>query len=230
MQIIYFIIFFLLLSSFFIYASTSISSGIYLKTYCRVKTDKKVISLSFDDGPHPIQTPKVLDVLKKHNIKAVFFLIGQSAQRNPEIVKRISNEGHLIGNHTLSHSSRFPLFSKKEIQEELENCDSIIYNITNKKSNLFRPPFGVTNPTIGSVVKKLGYITIGWSIRSLDTMKHERSWVVNRVIKKAHNGGVILFHDDRPNSEIVLEETINQLLAKGYIFERIDELFKIKAS
>lgn len=211
-----------------IYASYSIESGVYLKAFCSAKTKQKVIALSFDDGPHPRRTPMVLEVLAKHQIKAIFFLIGEDAERYPEIVKQIINEGHLIGNHSYKHNGKFPILWKRRMEEDLKKCETILTNITNKEIKYFRPPFGVTNPTIGSVVRKLGYVTIGWSIRSLDTNDKSRTNVLMRIKKLAHPGGIILMHDNREHSDQLTESVINHLAMKGYRFLRVDELMKLE--
>ena len=217
----------LIVTLLLVYASYSISSGVYLKAFCRVKTTKRVIALSFDDGPHPRLTPKVLDVLAKHNVKAIFFLIGESAEKYPEIVKRIVNEGHLIGNHSFSHTNMFPLLTRAKMEADLMKCESTLYDITNQETKYFRPPYGVTNPTIGSVVRKLGYKTIGWSIRSLDTKQEPRKNVLLRIKKLAHPGGIILMHDNREESDRLTEKVITSLLIKGYKFKRVDELMEM---
>lgn len=210
-----------------IFASYSIETGVYLKAFCRAKTKQKIIALSFDDGPHPVLTPKVLDVLANHQIKAIFFLIGEFAEKYPEIVQRIINEGHLIGNHTYTHKGNFPILGKTRIEEDLKKCESTLTKITNQEIKYFRPPFGVTNPTIGSVVRKLGYKTIGWSIRSLDTKKEPRTKVLMRIKQLIHPGGIILMHDNREQSDLLTESVINDLTTRGYRFLRVDELMKL---
>lgn len=227
MPITFFIVIILLLF-ITIYASYSIESGIYLKAFCRAKTKQKVIALSFDDGPHPRRTPMVLEVLAQHQIKAIFFLIGEDAERYPEIVKRIVDEGHLIGNHSYRHNGKFPILGKKRMEEDLKKCESILNNITNQEIKYFRPPFGVTNPTIGSVARKLGYKTIGWSIRSLDTKTVSRTKVLMRIKRLAHPGGIILMHDNREQCNLLTESVINHLTIKGYRFIRVDELMKLE--
>lgn len=218
----------LLISLLLAYASYSINSGVYLKAFCRAKTTQKVIALSYDDGPHPRHTPKVLDVLAQHQIKAIFFLIGEYAEKYPELVKRIVAEGHLIGNHSYTHTGKFPIFRKFRMEEDLKKCDEILTKITNQEIKYFRPPFGVTNPTIGSVVRKLGYKTIGWSIRSFDTKTTSRTNIAMRIRKLAHPGGIILMHDNRDQSHILTENVISHLKIKGYSFLRVDELMKLR--
>jgi peptidoglycan/xylan/chitin deacetylase (PgdA/CDA1 family) len=149
--------------------SMNVCSQFYLDVQC-ISEDKSKIHLTFDDGPNHETTSRILDILKEHNEKAIFFLIGQKILEYPELVKRISDEGHTIGNHSYSHSNLFPLFRTKKVQEELEKTNTFIKEITGKDCTLFRPPFGVTNPNIAKAVNRLDMQTIGWSLRTLDTV------------------------------------------------------------
>ncbi|MEG0500159.1 MAG: polysaccharide deacetylase family protein [Rikenellaceae bacterium] len=207
----------LIIVLFGVYASAFIGSGVYIKTVCRMKTEKKSVTLTFDDGPDPKQTPQILDILRENNVKAIFFCIGSRAEANPDIVRRIASEGHTIGNHSYSHSPFFPLFGRKKMMEDLKRCEEVLFNITGERPTLFRPPFGVTNPTIAYAVRKLGYKTIGWSIRSLDTMKIDAT---ERVTKRLHNGAIILLHDNLTGSELLLREIITQLKKRDYEIEK----------
>lgn len=222
-----FILIVVVLASFAVYASVSIQSCVYLKAFCRSKTDKKSIALTFDDGPHPINTPKVLEILKQYNVKATFFCIGSRAAENPDILKQIIADGHLVGNHTYDHSSSFPLLCKVEMEQELVKTERILNRIAGLKTLLFRPPFGVTNPNVATVVKKLGYKTIGWSIRSFDTVsKLSREQVLARIEGRLHGGGVILMHDDREKCDWLTEAVILKIREKGYNIKRLDELIE----
>lgn len=205
------------LIAFAVYASASIDSGIYIKTLCRVKTDRKIVTLTFDDGPDLKQTPKILDILKENNLKAIFFCIGHKAEQNPDLIKRMIAEGHTIGNHSYSHSNTFPLFGRNKMTDDLNRCDDVIFNITAERPTLFRPPFGVTNPTIAYAVKKQGYTTIGWSIRSLDTVKKK---ACSGVVKRLHNGAIILLHDNLEGSDLLLKEIITEIKERGYSIEK----------
>ena len=209
-----------------VYASVSISAGVYVKAFCRTKSSSKVIALTFDDGPDSVWTPKVLEVLRRYNVKATFFCIGDEVNKHPQLVKQLQEEGHLIGNHTYYHTSFFPLLSRKKMVAELQRCDRAIKNATGEQVTLFRPPFGVTNPTIAASVRELGYKVVGWSIRSFDTVKSEREKVLRRILKKAHAGGVILMHDNLENSDWLLEQVIVHLYERGYEIKRLDEFFE----
>lgn len=211
------IIVFLALSVYLFYASYYIGSGVYLKAQCNVPSKEKTVYLTFDDGPSA-HTAEVLDVLKSHQAKAVFFLIGQHAEQHPELVKQIVAEGHQIGNHSYCHKGTFPLMSSRKIKEDLEHCNQILTSITGKAPMLFRPPFGVTNPLIASGVKKTGieFKTIGWNVRSFDTMEGGIDKILTRITSQIEPGSIILLHDRMEFSAELLEKLLTQLEKDGW--------------
>lgn len=208
------------------YASYSIEAAIYMKSFCRNKKAGRVVSLSFDDGVDPVQTERVLKVLRTHNVKGLFFIIGYKAEQHPELVRRIVEEGHLIGNHSYSHSWSFPLKSTRSVTEELERTNAIICNACDlDRIEYFRPPFGVTNPNIAKAVKSLNLISIGWSIRSFDTnMKVSRERIKERVLSKLRDGDVILLHDVLVDSDVLLEQIICGIKERDYRIEPLNRL------
>lgn len=206
------------------YASAFIGSGVYVKALCRVKTNRRVIALTFDDGPHPVQTPLVLDVLRDNGVQAVFFCIGNRAAQFPSIIERIIEEGHLIGNHSYWHSNSLPFSGRREMKADLERCTEILEEITGRPVQLFRPPFGVTNPAVAYAVRKCGLKTIGWSVRSFDTLRRSRENVVRRVVRRLHAGAIVLLHDDRADSHLLLQKLITEIDARGYKLERLDKI------
>lgn len=211
-----------------VYASAAIGSGVYVKAMCRAATDEKVVALTFDDAPDPIQTPKVLEVLRQHHVHATFFCIGNQAEAYPDIVRQITADGHLIGNHSYSHSNCFPLFSRRKMQLDLERCDTALAQCTptGNDMKLFRPPFGVTNPTVASAVKSLGYTVIGWNIRSFDTARSTES-AFYRICRRMRPGSIVLLHDRLPNSHILLERLLKYLHDNDYRIERVDRMLKL---
>lgn len=215
---------------FLVYASASISSGVYVKALCHGKTDQPVVALTFDDGPDENMTPKVLEVLRRHGVRATFFLVGEKAARNPETVRQILNEGHLIGNHTWSHSPFFPTWSFTKVEKELAGTEKVVEEITGKRMKLFRPPFGVTNPVIGRAVRHKEYVAVGWSVRSLDTdLKCSREAVCRRVMDRMHNGAVVLLHDRLPEADRLLEMILQNLEKSGMRVVGTDELLEFHA-
>jgi peptidoglycan/xylan/chitin deacetylase (PgdA/CDA1 family) len=136
----------------------------------------------------------------------------------------IYNAGHCIGNHSYSHAFFFDLFGRKKMEQDLLKTDRLIQDITGKKTLLFRPPYGVTNPILAKVVKRLGFRAIGWSVRSLDTVLKDEDKVVERIIDRLHPGAVILMHDNREMAVKVLEKVILKIKEEGYRFVSIDEM------
>lgn len=155
---------------FMVWASASIRSGVYVRAFCREKTDRKVVYLTFDDGPHPPETERVLDVLRERGARATFFLIGSKVSGNEAVLRRMLEEGHALGLHTYSHAGTFPLLSFDKMLADVNEGKRAVESVAGKKISLFRPPFGVTNPTIAKVVRTLGLQTVGWDVRSFDTM------------------------------------------------------------
>ncbi|MCL1821306.1 MAG: polysaccharide deacetylase family protein [Prolixibacteraceae bacterium] len=214
---------------FLVYASFSVRSGVYLPMLNRLKTNEKVVSLTFDDGIDPVQTSKVLDILKENNIEACFFLIGKRAEAHPEIIKRMVGEGHIVGNHSYAHTAAFPFYPPKKMTADLQKNEEIIHKTTGLRMKLFRPPYGVTNPLVARTAKTLRYTPVGWSIRSFDTKNHSAEKVLQRIGQKIHPGGVILLHDDRTISSELIEKLVRNLLEQGFSIRRIDKLFGIEA-
>ncbi len=155
---------------FMVWASASIRSGVYVRAFCREKTDRKVVYLTFDDGPHPPETERVLDVLRERGARATFFLIGSKVSGNEAVLRRMLEEGHALGLHTYSHAGTFPLLSFDKMLADVNEGNRAVESVAGKQISLFRPPFGVTNPTIAKVIRTLGLHTVGWDVRSFDTM------------------------------------------------------------
>jgi len=187
------------------------------------------ISITFDDGPNPEFTPKVLKLLKEHNAKASFFLIGKNAEKYPEIVRQIVANGHSIGNHSYSHSKNFGLFSTEKVAAELKKANSILKDITGKNIKMFRPPFGVTNPNIKKTLKNTGHFSIGWSKRSFDTTNLSEKKILSRIISNLKKGDIILLHDSSAKTVAVLEQLLLTLPSHRLRSVPVDRLLEIEA-
>jgi peptidoglycan/xylan/chitin deacetylase (PgdA/CDA1 family) len=185
------------------------------------------ISITFDDGPDAATTPKILDILEKHQIKATFFCVGNKIEKNPDVFKKIIDMGHAVGNHTYSHSPWFDLFSSTKMAREISMTDEIFFNLTGKKPKLFRPPYGVTNPMLGKALKKTGHQSVAWSLRSFDTVKKPEK-VLRKVNHKLKNGDIVLFHDRIPETAGIVEQFILEAQKSGNKFVPLDELLKIQ--
>ncbi len=189
--------------------------------------DKNQLLLTFDDGPDPESTPEVLKVLNKYGIEATFFCVGEKVQKYPDIFQKIVANGHAVGNHTWSHSWKFTFFAARKVKKELYDTEFMIEKITGKRTRLFRPPFGVTNPIIAKAVQGLNYKTVGWSIRSLDTVfKPEK--MKFHVMRQIGPGKVILFHDNRKGTVEMLPEIIEDCLSRGYEFAGVEDVLGLK--
>jgi len=210
------------------WGSFNICSGLYIKAHCRGKGEDKKIALSFDDGPDPQITPRVLDLLKEHNIKAGFFLVGEKLEKDPGMLEKILSEGHVVGNHSYLHKNNFGFKSKNKVLKELQKTEALIFHSSGKRIKLFRPPFGVTNPNIAGAARILDYSVVGWSIRSLDTMGKSREKTIKRVTGRMKPGSLILFHDTHADIMPILEAVITYASEKGYAFVSPDVLLNIE--
>jgi peptidoglycan-N-acetylglucosamine deacetylase len=225
----YFVGIFLVLITLIILGSIRISMGFYLVSHCLGDGSKKQVAFTFDDGPDRIVTPLVLDVLKEQGILAGFFVIGSRVMGNPGLVRRMEQEGHVIGGHSFSHLFFFDLHSTRKMKEELGLTRDMILQVTGRRTKLFRPPYGVTNPALAKAVRSLGLISIGWSLKSRDTVIDEWDILLSRLKKKVKPGDVILFHDTREIVPGVLSRFIQYLREEGFEIIRPDRLLKIEA-
>lgn len=187
-------------------------------------TQNEVI-LTFDDGPDPRYTSRVLDILQQYQIKALFFLIGDKAQAHPEIVQRMISEGHQIGNHTQTHPIFFALYSRKKIGIEIDEAAKVIESFTKNKVTLFRPPIGYMNPSIASSLRKRNLRIIGWNVRSYDSFKNKEQ-LLSRLIRLTKQKSIVLMHDNLAHTSEVLEEYIQRAQSNGIIFANEEQLKK----
>lgn len=187
------------------------------------------VAITFDDGPNPNFTPKVLELLQKYNAKASFFCVGQQITQFGAIAKKIADNGHTIGNHTYTHSNNFGFFGTQKVMLELEKTKNSIKDVTGLDTKLYRPAFGVTNPSIGRAVKKLELKTIGWNIRSLDTTKRSQKAILERITHKIRKGDIILLHDSSAKTVEVLEQLLLFLQQNKMQSVTVDQLLDIEA-
>ena len=170
------------------------------------------VALTFDDGPHPTVTPQILDILKKYNVQATFFLVGQRVQQHPEIVQRIVEEGHEIGNHTWSHPNLTTL-PIDDVQQEFIKTNEAIIAATNYAPTVFRPPYGATSDTLE---KLLPIPSVLWSIDTLDWQHRNPQQTIAIVNKYLHNNAIILMHDIHQPTADALETIIVNLQHANY--------------
>lgn len=202
--------------AFLVYASWSIRFGFYLRSTCSFPTSGKEVALTFDDGPAGESTEKTLQILAEHNLKATFFCIGERVRAHSEQLAQIARQGHAIGMHSWGHRWHFPFLTIKKMERDLRRCREEIEERVGYSPTLFRPPFGVTNPTIAKVVKRQGLSSIGWSIRSLDTQLRNPERVAKRVSGRLHPGAIILLHDHLPETPKTVTLILREINRKGY--------------
>lgn len=203
----------------------NIQSQFFIQSILKKDTQKKEIALTFDDSPTPY-TPLFLDFLKEHQIKASFFCIGSQIEKYPEIFQRIINEGHSIGNHSQNHLNTMGFFSTQQIIEEIKKCDEIIEKVGKINTPFYRPPFGITNPHIAQAINYLEKKSIGWNIRSFDTIIKNEEKILKKILKKIEPGSIILMHDTSKKSLNVLKNLVPLLKNNQYSFFTIDDFKK----
>ncbi|MGK7921453.1 MAG: polysaccharide deacetylase family protein [Trichodesmium sp.] len=196
-----------------------------------LKNKQKVIALTFDDGPWNKTTEQVLDILKENNIRATFFVVGQHLNTRQEIGKKIVEGGHVIANHTWNHPDQRSKISSDRIKSEIGRTAELIYEVTGRTTNLFRPPGGVLENGLADYAKERKHTVVLWSADSLDWRYRSAKRITRRVLDRASNGGIALLHDGGgPRGHVVeaLPGIINGLKKQGYEFVTIPELLTIK--
>lgn len=212
--------------AFLFYASFNIDSGVYVNVLCKGETNERVVCLTFDDGPDPVHTPQVLDVLKKYQAPGAFFCIGKHVRENPSVMERIVQDGHHLGNHSDCHSWNYPFFSRENMYRDAVRCEDSL--LRHQKDILtFRPPFGVTNPMFGRFAKIIGYTMIGWNIRSFDTRGESEDKVFRRIIRQIEPGSIILLHDRLPGCASLVARLLEYLKTINYKVIPLDKMFDI---
>ena len=204
-----------------------IRMGFFMKSVCSAKTKEKIIALSFDDGPVADKTMVILDILREHQVEAAFFCIGKNMVANESVLKRIPQEGHIIGNHSFSHHRFFDLFSSRRMLQEIVDTNRVCKNSTGLSPRFFRPPYGVTNPNLKKAVVSGGFISIGWSIRSFDTIIKNDDRLINRIINRLKPGAILLLHDTSESTLKMLPRLLNEIRNKGYKMIRLDKLINL---
>lgn len=190
------------------------------------KDAKGQIALTFDDGPSEKYTGRILDLLKKYNVRATFFLVGTNVCMAPDIVKRESREGHELGNHTFTHP-HMKTQTRPSLEYELNLTSDVIYRACGKHPTLFRPPEGILSDAVLSASDSLGYRRVLWTIDTMDWAHRSADEIVKNVLKNAGNGSIILMHDyivGESHTEDALEIIIPELLARGFEFVTVSEL------
>ena len=191
--------------------------------------EDNVLYLTFDAGYENGHTEKILDTLKKHNVKAAFFLVGNYLQKNADLVRRMVEEGHIVGNHTMTHPDMSAITDKESFQKELADLEALFTEVTGKElPKFYRPPQGIYSEENLKMAQELGYKTVFWSLAYKDWDNDKQpttEYALGKLIPRTHNGAVILLHSTSQTNAEVLDELLTQWEAKGYRFETIDRLF-----
>jgi peptidoglycan/xylan/chitin deacetylase (PgdA/CDA1 family) len=196
-------------------------------TFNSVHVDGPYIAMTFDDGPSATLTPKLLDLLAAHHIKATFFVIGENVAEHPEIVERAAQEGHEIANHSWSHPN-FGKMSDEGVRRELQQTDDAIKNATGKRPTLLRPPYGsITAREKRWIHDEFGYDIILWDVDPYDWKRPGPAVVRARILKETRPGSIVLSHDIHPGTIEAMPSTFDELETKGFKFVTVSELIRM---
>lgn len=199
-------------------------------SYSRVPTNLPYIALTFDDGPHPQNTPRLLDMLRERNIKATFYVVGKNVKVYPNIVRRIVAEGHEIGNHTLTHPNLSKM-SSSAVRRELNAARDSIIATCGVKPRTMRPPYGaLTSSQRSWIYNEYGYPTILWDVDPNDWKKPGASVVASRILNGTRNGSIVLAHDLHKQTIDAMPATLDGLLRKGFKFVTVSQLLSLNGS
>lgn len=203
----------------------------YGMAFSEIPTSRKVVALTFDDGPYPPYTDQILDILKEYQVPATFFVIGQNAAKHPDLVRRIVREGHQVGNHSYHHIDLLKA-DRNVLAGEIDRTSQVIRDITGQPPNFVRPPHGFRDPVVMEAMRERGLTVVEWSVMSRDWTNPGVEAIVNRTVSKVRNGSVVLLHDgdgvaqaaSRAQSVEATRRIIQELQAQGYTFVTVDEI------
>jgi peptidoglycan/xylan/chitin deacetylase (PgdA/CDA1 family) len=213
------------------YHSLAWRSQLYGSTFIGTPGRGRKLALTYDDGPNDPDTLLLLDVLAKHEVKATFFLIGKFVQQRPDIVKRIADAGHAIGNHTFTHPN-LVLTSDAALRLELNSCASALGEIGIGSARLFRPPFGLRRPATLRIASELGYTPVMWTVTCFDWKETTADRVERHAVRQIRGGNVILMHDgghtkmgaDRRHTVEATDRLIRRYKGEGFEFVTVPEM------
>ena len=194
---------------------------------CRGDRSRDRVAITFDDGPDPRSTPQLLELLHHRRVPVAFFCVGRRVAEHPELAGQMFREGHLLENHSQTHSKSMNLFSLSRVESEMKQTQSAIQQATGVAPKFFRPPFGYSNPRVFRAAKSVGLTVVGWTVRGFDTVDTDPNRIVKRIARKLRPGAVILLHDANiPADRLVatvktLLDTVHSL---GYEVVRLDKI------
>ena len=192
-------------------------------------TTQKVIYLTFDAGYENGCTAKILDILKKQDVPAAFFLVGHYIEKNPDLVNRMVKEGHIVGNHTMHHYDMSKIADKAAFQKELQDLEALYKSVTGQEmAKFYRPPQGIYSEENLKMAKEMGYKTVFWSLAYVDWKNDDQptaDYAMGKLLPRSHNGMVVLLHSTSQTNAEILDELLTKWKEEGYEFKSIDELF-----
>jgi peptidoglycan-N-acetylglucosamine deacetylase len=183
------------------------------------------IAITFDDGPHPNYTPKLLAILRRYKVKATFFVVGEMAEKYPYLVKAEAAAGHSVGNHTYHHVNLTKI-PEDYVAAEIGACDEVLEKILGRRTPLLRPPGGDYNGKVTEVARALGYTTVLWTDDPGDYASPGENVIRRRIMDNIGNGGIILIHDGIRETIDMLPRLIQDLTNQGYQFETVEEMLR----
>jgi peptidoglycan-N-acetylglucosamine deacetylase len=215
------------------YQSMSPTGQWYGRTFVGLSRQSRKIALTFDDGPNDPYTPQLLGILARHNVKATFFMLGRYVQARPDLAHMVADAGHVIGNHTFSHSNLIFL-SANRVKKEIEDCRRALHDAVGQHSCLFRPPFGGRRPASLRTARALGLQPVMWNVTGWDWKAPSAEYIEQKVAARLRGGSVVLLHDgghervgtDRSNTIIATDRIVARYKAEGYVFVTISQMME----
>jgi peptidoglycan/xylan/chitin deacetylase (PgdA/CDA1 family) len=195
---------------------------------CRVERRPGRVALTFDDGPDPVATPALLDLLRREKVSATFFCIGKNVAAHPELAARIAAEGHLLGNHLYSHFWWTSFLRRRGLVDEMMRTQQAIAAAAGVTPRYVRPPVGLTNPHFAGALRETGLTMVGWDVRTFDSARSTQT-VLKRIRRKARDGSIIVLHDGGASPQILTEivaAAIADLRSRGFLIERLDRMIE----
>ena len=219
----------IIFSFVFLVRALILSPSAEIKVYRSVATDKKQIALTFDDGPHPTLTPRILEILAKYNVTATFFMVGQNVFNYPEAARAVIEAGHEVGNHTFTHPHIADL-NEKAIFNEIGKCEDALEELCEYRPHILRTPQGAMTPSLEKCLLEDDYILVLWSLDTRDWENKSTAHIVRTVLDRVQPGDIILMHDyigHNSKTPEALEKIIPILLSQGYEFVTVSALLGI---
>lgn len=219
-----------LFSIIFLLRVLTLSPSAEVKVYRSVTTEKKQIALTFDDGPHPSLTPKILAILAKYGVHATFFMVGENVINYPTAAKQVIEAGHEVGNHTFTHPHLAGL-NEHAIMEEIGKCEDALEELCEYRPHLLRTPQGALTQNLERCLSDDDYILVLWSLDTRDWDNKSTAYIVQTVLGNVKSGDIILMHDYigyNSKTPEALEKIIPELLSQGYEFVTVSELLGLR--